>query len=715
MLSRIRPAAILAAIATLTSLCHSQTPHFATVVEREFGWKRPNRAEGPPPNRDCDMSDPDYAWNGPMQDGDGPTTGWLFALEFDDFVLNGQAATKVEVAVLARYDMNEHAWMRFKALWSGSTNTQFVQDIYLQNNQPDGNCYWQNFDVTHLEPDGWTEAELESMVLQGRRKSGAGANNNLRIKAFRIRVTYGPDCDGDGIADIFEPDCNHNGVPDDCDLIWGTSEDCNHNGVPDECDIASGYSSDCNGNGVPDECDPDCNQNQVPDDCDIWWGNSQDCNHNGVPDECDISHGDSDDCNDNGVPDECDPDCDGDGIPDDCDDQTDCNGNGVLDHCEDFNDCNGNGVPDECDPDCDGDGIPDDCDDQTDCNGNGIPDHCDIANGTSQDCDSDGVPDECEPDCDGDGVPDDCDDQTDCNGNGIPDHCDIANGTSGDCDGDGVPDECEDDCDGDGLPDDCEDDCDGDGTPDECDDQTDCNGNGEPDHCDIASGKSGDCDNDGVPDECEDDCDENGVPDDCEFMEDCNENDIPDRCETDCNGNGIPDDCDIASGFSEDANGDGIPDECSPFEEFCLCPSNSPCGNEDPEAGCVNATGTGARLSAVGSASVAADDLYLKAFPVVPNQTGLFFMGSSQVDGVHFGNGLRCVGAPMYRYRVGSSGPGGILRVGPVVGLSHEIFPDAGKIQPGSTWHFQAWFRDPGGPCGSGFNTSSALKITFEP
>ena len=31
--------------------------------------------------------------------------------------------------------------------------------------------------------------------------------------------------------------------------------DCNGNGIPDECDVASGTSVDCNGNGVPDECE----------------------------------------------------------------------------------------------------------------------------------------------------------------------------------------------------------------------------------------------------------------------------------------------------------------------------------------------------------------------------------------------------------------------------------------------------------------------------
>jgi len=36
--------------------------------------------------------------------------------------------------------------------------------------------------------------------------------------------------------------------------LWGRSPDCNTNGVPDECDIAQGTSLDANGDGQPDEC-----------------------------------------------------------------------------------------------------------------------------------------------------------------------------------------------------------------------------------------------------------------------------------------------------------------------------------------------------------------------------------------------------------------------------------------------------------------------------
>ncbi|MBI4719270.1 MAG: right-handed parallel beta-helix repeat-containing protein [Planctomycetes bacterium] len=65
------------------------------------------------------------------------------------------------------------------------------------------------------------------------------------------------------------PDCNGNGIGDECDLGAGTAEDCNANGVPDVCDIAAGTSADCGRDGVPDECAPDCDCNGVDDRTDI--------------------------------------------------------------------------------------------------------------------------------------------------------------------------------------------------------------------------------------------------------------------------------------------------------------------------------------------------------------------------------------------------------------------------------------------------------------
>jgi len=67
--------------------------------------------------------------------------------------------------------------------------------------------------------------------------------------------TY-PDCNGNGIPDDCEEDCNENGVPDDCDIADGTSEDVNGNGVPDECEIVGYWYVDDDAPGDPGPGDP---------------------------------------------------------------------------------------------------------------------------------------------------------------------------------------------------------------------------------------------------------------------------------------------------------------------------------------------------------------------------------------------------------------------------------------------------------------------------
>ena len=120
----------------------------------------------------------------------------------------------------------------------------------------------------------------------------------------------------------------------------------------------------------------------------------------------------------------------------------------------------------------------------------------------------------------------------------------------------------------------------------------------------------------------------------------------------------------------------------------------------------VNSTGASAALSVVGSASVAANDMTLSAWPTPASATGIFFFGPDPAE-QPFGNGLRCLG-------------GSILRLSPVVAKHHVLSrkidlaapPLAGNVLPGSTWYAQAWFRDvPAG--GALFNTSSGLVLTF--
>ena len=86
-----------------------------------------------------------------------------------------------------------------------------------------------------------------------------------------------------------------------------------------------------------------------------------------------------------------------------------------------------------------------------------------------------------------------------------------------------------------------------------------------------------------------------------------------------------------------------------------------------------------------------------------------------------FGDGLLCVSpAPVgtqsgfWRFGVQSSGVFGTLSEGPgIVLFASTNFGSGGQIVAGHTWHFQAWFRDPGTVCAMGYNLSNGLAVTF--
>lgn len=165
-----------------------------------------------------------------------------------------------------------------------------------------------------------------------------------------------------------------------------------------------------------------------------------------------------------------------------------------------------------------------------------------------------------------------------------------------------------------------------------------------------------------------------------------------------------------------DSNLDGIPDDCaSGIHSFCPCDS-APCGPSSPD-GCTNSTGKGGALEHLsGTTSVAADDLVLRAKGLPVNQFGLCFMGPSTIDNAPLGDGLRCVDSPLYRFGIRSTGSAGRFDSGPgLVAYGDQAFDSLGHIFSGQTWYFQAWYRDPGGPCGAGSNLTSALAVTFEP
>jgi hypothetical protein len=151
--------------------------------------------------------------------------------------------------------------------------------------------------------------------------------------------------------------------------------------------------------------------------------------------------------------------------------------------------------------------------------------------------------------------------------------------------------------------------------------------------------------------------------------------------------------------------------------QYGSCATNAPCGNTDTHGGCRNKTGHGATLQACGNTSYQADDLFLQMRELPPNSSHRLYMGPLQMS-APFGNGQRLV-APgslgYYRYPVQQADAQGYSSFGPGIIAHSQGFSGLGQILPGHTWHFQGWHRDIGGPCGSYFNLTNGLGVTFAP
>jgi len=118
----------------------------------------------------------------------------------------------------------------------------------------------------------------------------------------------------------------------------------------------------------------------------------------------------------------------------------------------------------------------------------------------------------------------------------------------------------------------------------------------------------------------------------------------------------------------------------------------------------INSSGMAAGISADGGESLADDCFSLLADAVTGS--GVFIYSDTPTQ-IPFGDGFRCVAGQVYR----------LPPVRPNNGtLFMQVAPQAlaGSPSPGSTWHFQAWYRDRNS-IGAGFNTSDAVSITFTP
>ena len=140
-----------------------------------------------------------------------------------------------------------------------------------------------------------------------------------------------------------------------------------------------------------------------------------------------------------------------------------------------------------------------------------------------------------------------------------------------------------------------------------------------------------------------------------------------------------------------------------------------PCGNDSPAGsgrGCVNSSGEGAWLEAVGTTSLAAADLGLYARALPARQPCLLFAGENALAGglgVTFGDGLRCVGGSVKRLGIGFGGATGVAAWAPDLSVGTPW-------GPGSTVRLQAWYRDPtSGPCAQEFNLTNGLEVLLAP
>lgn len=115
-------------------------------------------------------------------------------------------------------------------------------------------------------------------------------------------------------------------------------------------------------------------------------------------------------------------------------------------------------------------------------------------------------------------------------------------------------------------------------------------------------------------------------------------------------------------------------------------------------------------ISGTGSSSITANNLVLHANNIPTNKTGIFFYSLNKQNVTFVGStGRLCVGgggAPVVRLPAVNSGAGTTF----TFNVNYLTVPVTGIITPGSTWHFQAWFRTAGST-----ETSNGLTILFNP
>lgn len=161
---------------------------------------------------------------------------------------------------------------------------------------------------------------------------------------------------------------------------------------------------------------------------------------------------------------------------------------------------------------------------------------------------------------------------------------------------------------------------------------------------------------------------------------------------------------------------------CDPGVPYCFgdgSGTSCPCGNASPigqGVGCLHQLGLGAKLRAVGLASLSADTLVLQGSQLPPFGPTLFFQGTTQLlggAGALFGDGLFCAGGVTTRLGIKFNDGVGASQFPTMGDFSVSV---AGFQSGPGLRTYQAWYRDSAGFCThSGFNLSNGIQVDWIP
>jgi len=163
-----------------------------------------------------------------------------------------------------------------------------------------------------------------------------------------------------------------------------------------------------------------------------------------------------------------------------------------------------------------------------------------------------------------------------------------------------------------------------------------------------------------------------------------------------------------------DVNGDGAPEfvVAASGRRAALVISTRTLTSDQICEGEINSTGGRGLLRLRGSRSVSSNELFVSVRNTSGDVLTQVFFGSRRVQRP-FGSGVLCLGGRLHRlgapFQNSDTGSGGFA-----LDLSDPAFTSPpGALVAGSTWGFQAWYREPAKH--GGFNFTNALSLTFCP